>query len=140
MNVLVDTSVWVDFFRGGMDSHFLKELILENLLVTNDLILTEIIPFLKLRGNNKKVIELLNSIRSVPLQIDWVQIQDFQLSLLKRGINGVGIPDLIIFQNAKNSGCLISAFDFHFERMCEIFKWQRYPSSPSFGASKTVPS
>lgn len=37
MSVLVDTSIWVDYFRSGTNSEKLDFLIDENLLVTNDL-------------------------------------------------------------------------------------------------------
>ena len=45
MSVLVDTSIWIDYFRGGSNSAQVDFLIDENLLVTNDLILTELILF-----------------------------------------------------------------------------------------------
>jgi len=45
MSVLVDTSVWVEFFRSGNNSEKLDFLIDENLILTNDLILAELISF-----------------------------------------------------------------------------------------------
>jgi len=46
MEVLVDTSVWIDYFRSGDKSAKLDFLIDENLVVINDLILTELLPLL----------------------------------------------------------------------------------------------
>ena len=46
MEVLVDTSVWIDYFRSGDKSEKLDFLIDENLVVINDLILTELLPLL----------------------------------------------------------------------------------------------
>ena len=46
MVVLVDTSVWIDYFRGAGDSEPLDYLINENLVVTNEIILAELVPFL----------------------------------------------------------------------------------------------
>ena len=40
--VLVETSVWVEYFREGSSSEKLDFLIDENLLVTNDLVLAEL--------------------------------------------------------------------------------------------------
>ena len=51
MQILVDTSVWVDYFRSGLNSNDLDILIDENLIVTNDIILAELIPFLKKKAN-----------------------------------------------------------------------------------------
>ena len=49
MVVLVDTSIWVDYFRGGNNSSELDTLIDENLVATNDIILTELVPYLKVK-------------------------------------------------------------------------------------------
>ena len=49
MEVLVDTSIWIDYFRGGEKSKDLDFLIDENLLLTNNIILAELIPYLKIK-------------------------------------------------------------------------------------------
>jgi len=119
MRVLVDTSVWIEYFRRGKDSEKLDFLIDENLLVTNDLILAELVPFLKIQ-NRRKVIELLFDIDKLLLSIDWSQIIGDQYKCLKNGLNGVGIPDLIIAQNAKQNDCQIFSLDNHFSLMKEV--------------------
>ena len=53
MNILVDSSVWIDYFRGGKNSEILDQFIEENLICINDLILAEIIPPLNLKNQNK---------------------------------------------------------------------------------------
>jgi len=45
--------------------------------------------------------EFPQNIKKNPLNINWQQIIDFQVQCLKSGANGIGIPDLIIAQNAK---------------------------------------
>ena len=114
MSVLVDTSIWIDYFRSGDDHHRLDLLIDENIVVTNDLILAELIPFLKIR-KQKSIIELLKNISNLQLQIKWDEIIEFQVKCLKKGINGVGVPDLIIAQNAKQNDCEIYSLDTHFK-------------------------
>jgi predicted nucleic acid-binding protein len=123
MSVLVDTSMWIDYFRGGNDSAQMDFFIDENLLVTNDLILTELIPFLKV-GNETKVIDLLHNINKLEISINWNEIIDYQYKCLKNGLNGVGIPDLIIAQNAKQHGCKICTLDNHFNLMKDILSLQ----------------
>ncbi len=113
MPVLVDTSIWVDYLRYGNFTEKLDYFIDENLIVTNDLILAELAPFLKVR-NQKKLISLLRNIRRLDLFIDWNQIIDYQYKCLKNGINAVGIPDLIIAQNAIQNDCEIFSQDNHF--------------------------
>jgi predicted nucleic acid-binding protein len=68
MSVLVDTSVWVEYFRSGNNSEELDFLIDENLIVTNDLILAELIPFLKVR-KQRKLTNLLLNINKLNLSI-----------------------------------------------------------------------
>lgn len=121
MEVLVDTSVWIDYFRGGNKSSELDSLIDENLLVTNEIILAELIPYLKLK-KQIKIIKLLHEINRVPLQIDWDDIIESQLKCLKSGSNGIGITDLIIAQNAKTNNCRIFSLDKHFLVLSQVIK------------------
>ena len=123
MPVLVDTSVWIDYFGGGNNSAQMDFLIDENLLVTNDLILAELIPFLKVR-NEMRIIDLFHHINKLKLDINWDEITDYQCQCLKNGLNGVGIPDLIIAQNAKQNGCQIYTLDNHFHLMKDIISLQ----------------
>ena len=121
MSVLIDTSVWIEYFRGGNNFEILDFLIDENLVVINDLILAELIPFLKIR-NQRKVIKLLNHINKLEIHIEWDQLIEFQYKCLKNGLNGVGIPDLIIIQNAKQNHCEIYSLDNHFKLIKDIVK------------------
>jgi predicted nucleic acid-binding protein len=60
MPVLVDTSIWIDYFRTGNNSEKLDFLIDENLIVINDLILSELVPYLRL-PNQRKLFKLLHN-------------------------------------------------------------------------------
>lgn len=124
-NVLVDSSVWIDYFKDAKNSSDLDELISQNLLVVNELILAELTPFLKLK-NQTKLIRLLNQVKLAPLNIDWVQISDIQVKCLKNGSNGVGIPDLIIAQNAKQHELQIFSLDKHFKFINQVYKVRLY--------------
>ncbi|MES9813980.1 MAG: PIN domain-containing protein [Candidatus Thiodiazotropha sp.] len=121
MEVLVDTSVWIDYFRGGANSHDLDLLIDENLVVTNDLILTELIPYLKIKRQTK-VIALLNEIKRLPLDIQWSETIEYQVKCLRSGANGIGIPDLIIAHNAKQQNCKVYSLDKHFRLLHKVLK------------------
>lgn len=125
MDVLVDTSVWIDYFKGGKKSADMDGLIDNNLIVTNNLILAELIPFLKIKRQHK-VIRLLYDVRRLPLDIDWEHIINCQQGCLKKGANGIGIPDLIIAQNAKNSDAFIYSLDKHFKLLQSVLKFDLY--------------
>ncbi len=121
MRVLVDTSVWIDYFRNGDNSSELDDLIDKNLLVTNDIILTELVPYLKVKKQTS-VIKLLYEIYKIPLNINWEEIITFQTKCLKSGANGIGIPDLIIAQNAQQNDWDIYTLDKHFIILNQVLK------------------
>ncbi len=116
MEVLVDTSVWIDYFRSGDKSDKLDFLIDENLVVINDLILTELLPLLILK-REKKVINLLEMIKKYHMHSDWEEIRGYQLSCLKSGSSGIGIPDLLIAQNSIQHNVAVFSIDKHFKFM-----------------------
>ena len=123
MSVLVDTSVWIEYFRTGINSEKLDFLIDENLVVLNDLILAELVPSLRLR-NQRKIIKLLYDIYKLELSVNWGQIIEFQSKCLKNGLNGIGIPDLLVVQNAKQNNCEVYSLDSHFKLMKDVLKIQ----------------
>ncbi len=125
MEVLVDTSIWIDYFKGAQNSADLDFLIDENLIVTNDIILAELLPHLKIKKQTD-LINLLLEINRIPLQIIWDEIIDLQVQYLKNGINGIGIPDLIIAQNAKENSCQIYSLDKHFRLVSQVMDVQIY--------------
>lgn len=123
MSVIVDTSIWIDYFSSGNNSAKLDFLIDEELIVINDLILAELVPFLKVQ-NQRNIIKLLFTIKKLDLTLNWDQIIEFQFNCLKNGLNGIGIPDLIVAQNAKQNRCEIYSFDNHFRLMKDILELQ----------------
>jgi len=111
--ILVDTSVWIEYFKGNAETLILNDLIDSNTLCINDLILAELIPSI----NHKKEIELkelLSGITNVKLSINWDEIIFMQTLNLRNGINKVGLPDLIIAQNAIGNNLPLFALDGHF--------------------------
>ena len=125
MGILVDTSIWIDYFRGGGNSFHMDALIDENILVCNEIILAALIPYLKIKKQTE-VAKLLYAINQVPLRIDWKEIIEFQVKCLKNGANGVGIPDLIIAQNARQHNCRVYSIDKHFQLLNQVLKVKLY--------------
>ena len=118
MSVLVDSSTWIDYFRGTGAADPLDVLIEEDLVVTNDLILAELIPFLH-QKREERVIALLREVKRHPVAVDWDDIIQMQITCLRSGINGVGIPDLIIAQHAMHNRLHLLSADRHFVLMSE---------------------
>jgi predicted nucleic acid-binding protein len=113
MSVLVDSSVWIEYFRGTLTDDNLDLLIEENLISVNDLILAELIPALHVR-RQRKLITLLREVECPCINVDWDDIVNIQIICLKQGINKVGIPDLIIAQHAIQNHMKLYTLDKHF--------------------------
>lgn len=123
--VLVDTSIWIDYFRGGDASNALDDLINENLIVINDVVLAELTPYLKIKQQTK-VITLLHEIKKVTLDIHWAELIECQVKCVKAGVNVIGIPDLIIAQNAKQNSCMVYSIDKHFRLLRQLIEVELY--------------
>ncbi len=119
MSVLVDSSVWVEYFRDEEQTDDrLEWLITEGLIATNEIILAELIPPLILRKHTK-LVSLLRAVPMLPLNINWMGVIADQVNCIRHGINKVGIPDLIIAQNAKSNGVALFTRDKHFQLMAK---------------------
>ncbi|NKB68113.1 MAG: PIN domain-containing protein [Candidatus Latescibacteria bacterium] len=125
MSILVDSSIWIDYFRGNDQTGTVDLLIDENLVFTNDLILAELVPALQVR-RQRSLVALLHQIKRSPLAIDWQEIIAMQTTCLRNGVNGVGIPDLIIAQNAIQNGLNLLSVDRHFELMSRYLSLSLY--------------
>lgn len=118
--VLVDSSVWIQYFRfGGIEK--LDRLLEEDLVCTNDLILSELGPSLIVQ-NKVEIWESLRALNRIPLRIDWDLIRGYQILNMKNGINKIGIPDLIIVQQVIEEKLSIFTFDKHFKLMNSFLK------------------
>lgn len=120
MKVLVDSSVWIAYFRGTASLSSLDLMIEEGMIVTNDLILAELTPPLLVRGE-RKLAGLLRDIECFPLMIDWEDIIQMQVTCLRHGINKMGIPDLIIAQCAAQNSLSLFSLDKHFQLLGKHF-------------------
>ncbi|WP_025184014.1 PIN domain-containing protein [Leptospira kirschneri] len=125
--ILLDSSVWIEYFRNVDSPISLKvdELIDAENIYTNNLILSELVPSLKLRKQSK-IITSLEAIERFPLEIDWEQIIEYQISNLKNVINKVGVPDLIIAQNVVQNKAMLFTLDKHFKLMSKNIKLKVY--------------
>ena len=117
--ILVDTSVWIEYFRGNPDTVILNQLIDNNSLCINDLILAELLPSINQKKEND-LKDLFYRITNIALKINWNELIFMQTLNLKNGINKVGIPDLIISQNAIENNLELFTRDNHFELMSTI--------------------
>jgi predicted nucleic acid-binding protein len=118
MNNLVDSSVWIEYFKGNQKYSFITDLINTNTICTNDIILTELLPSI-VHKREHELAELLNYIKKYELFIDWQEIRNIQLINLRHGNNNIGISDIIIAQNCMQNELKIITDDHHFRAMAK---------------------
>lgn len=127
--ILVDSSVWIDYFRSGKNSNQLDRLIELDLVCINEVILSELIPVLQPRKQTK-LIEALLALPKIPHEIFWEGIRQLQVQNLENSLNHIGLPDLIITQNCIAADLELWTFDKHFYSMRQYihFKlWEYFP-------------
>lgn len=116
---LIDTSIWIDYFKSGKQSALMDMLIENNLVLINEIILAELVPYLQLKRQGE-LVALLQQIKRIPLNIQWHEITELQYKCLKKGINDIGIPDLIIAQNAMQNERPVYSLDKHFRLINDV--------------------
>lgn len=118
--ILVDTSIWINFFRGDSVADPLADLIEQNQIVINDLILAELLPPIY-HKKESKLAELLLVVERIELAIDWPRLIHIQSANLAAGQNHIGIPDLIVALNALSGDLVLFENDKHFLSLGERF-------------------
>jgi predicted nucleic acid-binding protein len=124
-NILIDSSAWIEYFRVHKNFFFIDELIDNNALCTNDLILMELLPSI-MHKREYHLAELLGSLATYKIIIDWRELQEYQRLNLKHGNNNIGIADLIIVQNCIQNNLKIVSTDKHFQAMAKYLPIELY--------------
>ena len=125
MNNLVDSSAWIEYFRGNPKYSYITELININAVCTNDVILTELLPSIVYRAEHK-LAELLSCVKKYTLAVDWQEVRDIQLLNLKHGNTKIGISDIVIAQNCIQNVLKLITHDRHFEAMTKYTPLEVY--------------
>ena len=126
--ILVDTSVWIDSFHGGSCKDVMNILLANREACVNDVILAELLPSMNVRNENE-VRELLLALPKLQMNVDWNNLVAMQTENIRHGLNKVGLPDLMIAQNALQSNAKLFSIDRHFELMGEIHSLQMFKPS-----------
>lgn len=120
--ILVDSSVWITYFKSLSAHSRLDELIRKNQICTNDLILSELIPFIHAK-NEKELLDLLLALPREEMKINWEVIMNVQIQNLKNGVNKIGIPDLMIIDHVMTHNLILYSEDKHFRLMQKYIKF-----------------
>jgi predicted nucleic acid-binding protein len=126
--VLIDSSVWISYFKSRDEFSFIDELIDDYKICINNIILTELLPSIM----HKKEFLLANLLRSLTkynMNINWQELQNYQLLNIKNGNNKVPITDILIVQNCIQNNLTLLTQDKHFLLMKNYLPLQIYESN-----------
>ncbi len=115
---LVDTSVWIDFFRGAPSIKLaLEKLITRDEIFTAGPILYELLQGVRLPEERKQVKEALLSTNYLEITLnDWEEAALLSSTLRAQGIT-LPMTDILIGHLAKVRNLEVISFDPHFDQI-----------------------
>lgn len=119
--VLVDSSVWIDFFNGrtSAQTRLLRELLPAERLLTGDLILAEVLSGFRSDADFAKARELLAALRYTDLvgaEVASAAIAHYRL-LRRKGVTARKMVDVLIASFCVLHGCHLLHSDRDFDAM-----------------------
>jgi tRNA(fMet)-specific endonuclease VapC len=121
-NVLVDTSVWIQYFNriDSKPGQAVEGLLRQERAVGTGIVLTELLQGAKVE---KEFDAILESLAALPFlettQSTWVTAGKISYILRRKGI-AIPTTDLLIASIALEYDCLIFSLDPHFEKIPDI--------------------
>lgn len=118
--ILVDSSIWIEFFRrpDAPASLVLDHLLAHRLVCTTGLVKAEIVPGARSPRDFRRLRLLFDALPLAPERDGfWAHLSRFRYRLHVKGILGISIPDLIIATVAIQNRKLVFTADEDFTRM-----------------------
>jgi tRNA(fMet)-specific endonuclease VapC len=127
-NVLVDTSVWIQYFNrlDAKSGKSVEELLREERVVWSGIILTELLQGAKIEREFNAILESMVALPFLKTtQNTWIMAGKISFTLRRKGIT-IPITDLVIASLALEYNCLIFTLDPHFEKIpdIELYKYR----------------
>ncbi len=117
--VIVDTSVWIDFF-AGRPAPSLEEALAQGAAVLSPLVVAELIAGARRKRDKAAVRDLIEELplHETPLA-HWVRVGELRRSLKDKGLS-VSTPDAHVAQCALDREAVLLSRDAVFVRMAEV--------------------
>lgn len=122
--LLVDTSVWIDYYAGKESVTKAIDTLGNEYLCTCGVIFLELLPFISNTSQRAIVREGLSSLHYLSTPEDavlWAKLQEYQTLLKAAGVQGLGIADLILIFLALQHDIPILTSDKHFLLAKKVF-------------------
>ena len=117
--IIVDTCVWIDFFRRPASelAVHLKGLLKERKVIMTGMVIAEILQGIKSQEESRLVKENLDKLPYAEMTRDaWKKAGEISASLRRKGLT-IPLSDLIVASLAISEGCEVFTVDSHFEQV-----------------------
>ena len=116
--ILVDTTIWIEFFRGRSKiADHLEILLMENAVWTCGVVMFEVLQGIKPEGEKNKVLSVLAGLPYVEMTKKlWQNAAELSKSLKKNGVN-LPLSDIFISAIAIENDLSIYTLDNHFTQI-----------------------
>lgn len=116
--VLVDTTVWIEFFRGRSKvADRLESLLKENTVWTCGVVMFEILQGIRSEDEKNKILSVLASLPYIEMtKVLWQSAVAVSTSLEKKGLNPP-LSDIFIATIAIENDLSVYTIDHHFEQI-----------------------
>ncbi len=124
--VMVDTSIWIDFFNrpSSKNAATVMDLLDEDRIVTTGVILAEIIQGIKTKREKQLLLDEVWVIPFIPTdRDDWIKTGWMLNELMRKGITAP-ITDTIIARLCLRYNILIFTLDKHFNHFSKLKKFR----------------
>ena len=121
IRILVDTSVWIEYFRNNPDITGIidTELSNNNIYITGPVI-TELLQGVKTENELKLLSDHINALSYLECGInEWKKAGQISFKLRKSGFK-IPLTDIIIATVAMNNNACIFTLDSHFKQIPEV--------------------
>jgi predicted nucleic acid-binding protein len=116
--ILVDTTVWIEFFRARSKiGDHLEMLLLENAVSTCGVVMFEVLQGIKSEGEKNKILGVLASLPYVEMTKKlWHRAADLSIRLKKNAVN-LPLSDILIAAIAAENDLSVYTLDNHFKQI-----------------------
>jgi len=116
--ILVDTTVWIEFFRARSKiGDHLEMLLMENAVSTCGVVMFEVLQGIKSEGEKNKILGVLASLPYIEMTIKlWHRAADLSILLKKNGVN-LPLSDILIAAIAAENYLSVYTLDNHFKQI-----------------------
>ena len=117
--VLIDTSIWIEFFNrdSSQPGDLLQQLLLEGRAATTGIILTELLQGAKLEKEFEAILSIVSAVPVLEATLEtWVQAGRISFGLRRKGVT-IPTTDLVIATIAIQNECQVFSLDPHFNKI-----------------------